>query len=174
MRLYIGGASGCGKTTLAQACSQILRVPYFTGSAVMVKVAGVMTREELSELPGEILEDLRCCAFKNIYLKHSDMILEGHFFLTATDAEYLDQLLLLQPSPETIVAFRQSDSSRLRPLELESVVADVEATRRRAELVSEQFHLPLKVISGMEDVLGVTLDVSQLFHKQASSLLAPG
>lgn len=161
-RLYIGGASGSGKTTISKSVAQLLGIPYFTGSSIMMTSAKVQSRDDLARLPKEYLDNLRKTAFRDIYEQHPVMILEGHYYFTDVDAEYFSALALIEASGQTILGYHLNDPARKRTLEQEAIEKDIVQTRGRAINASRSYNLPLTVVRNDGDVQEATEAIATL------------
>lgn len=116
-RVYVGGLSGSGKSTACKAVARKLGISYLTGSEIMMRSAGVATREDLDRLPEDVKNDLRLHSFESYYQKTPDLIINGHFYLTGTDIKYFDAYVLVEVDTERLIGFRQNDETRQRSLE---------------------------------------------------------
>jgi len=147
-RLYLGGPSGCGKTLAIKQINDLYpHISCLSGSQIMMRAAGVLTREELNLLSPAKKDVLRETAFSSYYAAAKNLILEGHFFLTETDARFIDSFVLVEVSVESLIRFRNSDSSRIRGIDLDDITQEVEVIEKRVFDFENKFEIKVVRIS---------------------------
>lgn len=138
-RVYIGGPGGSGKT---QACNQVaqkLGVSFQSSSEIMMRAAGVSTRGELERLPEDVKNNLRLRGFEDYYKTVSNLVMDGHFHLTATDAEYFDAYVLVETDIDSLIEYRRKDRSRVRALDRSVVEDEMARLEERVSNFESQF-----------------------------------
>jgi len=120
-RIYVGGSGGSGKTAICKLIAERLNIPVLTGSEIMMRAAGLSSREDLAKLSEEEKQRLRDSAFEACYQSAPELVIEGHFFLTGKDVRYLDAYILIETDEERLVEFRKNDSNRARSLDIEEI-----------------------------------------------------
>jgi len=155
-RLYVGGVGGCGKTV---ACKKVAAkfpgVVSLTGSEIMMRAAGVHTREELEQLPEGTKDWLRATAFEEYYKRYPDLIIEGHFFLTGVDIPYFDEYVLIEAALSDLIRFRLLDPLRKRDIDPENIRQEMQAIEGRVNRLEKEYGIKvvrIKNDSSLEDL----------------------
>ena len=153
-RVYIGGIGGSGKTRVTRLLAERIEgVSTLTGSEIMMRAAGVSSREELRQLPEEQKERLRISVIPALYKSHDQLLAEGHYYLTREEIDCFDAFLLVEAPVERIVEFRRSDVTRVRSLEPEAVLRERQEMTERIKLLETRHGLQVVKIEN-----GSTLD----------------
>lgn len=141
-RLYIGGPSGCGKTAAIKIInSRYSHISCLSGSQIMMRAAGVLTREELNLLPEAKKNTLRETAFSSYYAAAKNLILEGHFYLTEIDARFINSFVFVEASADSLIRFRKSDESRIRSTENSDISEEFAGLEKRIKDFEDKFRV---------------------------------
>jgi len=163
-RLYVGGVGGCGKTAVCRLLSSTLGVKHITGSEVMMRTAGVKSRDDLENLPEEIKARLRDTAYEEIYQQNTSLLVEGHFYLTETDANYLTSCVVIETDPEQLRLFRLRDSTRKRSTDKDAIVEEIAAFEGRVASFSKSYRLPICRIKNQGTLDELARGLEALYH----------
>lgn len=138
-RVYVGGPSGSGKTEACKRVAQALGISCLTGSQIMMKAAGISTRDELNALSEEKKNDLRLHAFETYYQSTPNLVIDGHFYLTETDIKYFDAYVLVEIETERLIEFRKQDGARQRSVEGSSIEEETSQLHQRMSKLEDEF-----------------------------------
>lgn len=149
-RLYIGGPSCCGKTSVIDKINNLYpHISCLSGSQIMMRAAGVLSREELSLLPEDKKDFLRETAFSSYYTAARNLILEGHFFLTEIDAKFLNSFVYIETDVKSLIRFRKLDKTRARSVTRNDILQEVSDLDGRVKEFESQYGI--KVIHVLND-----------------------
>jgi len=169
IKLYIGGIGGCGKSTAGELLSRRVSFPFFVGSEVRMKFAGVTTREELLAIPLETRREMRRTAFREVYEANSDLIMDGHYFLTDVDLEHLTHYLLVDVDVERAVVFRRNDLRRERSLREDDIRAEITELSERVSAFERNNGIKVNRIRNNDTIDTLAGSVEQLFTSLRSN-----
>lgn len=164
-RVYVGGVGGCGKTVACKAfATKHPDVSCLTGSEIMMKAAGVGTREELMNLPDEVKEPLRARAFEAYYQSNGQLVIDGHFYLTGTDIRYLDAFILLEVDLPKLTLFRIGDSSRARSLKREEMQSEITLMEERVRHLERTYSIRVIRINNGGSIDDLVTKIEQVYY----------
>ena len=103
---------------------------------------------------------------------------------TELDKAFFNEVILVEADPEVILERRQLDKHKLRPVELDAVIADMEAERSKASEICRESGAALRVIDanipsltlqtlrGLLQASGCTIETAPMYHQRRISEVA--
>lgn len=167
-RLYVGGPSGCGKTVVCKNITNNLGISCFTGSELMVKAAGVSTKDELDLLPEDIKNDLRLNSFKKYCESTQDLIMDGHFYLTENDINNFDAYILIEIDQETLINFRSKDETRQRTVEPIEIETEIIQINKRVQDLENQYGIKIITIKNNDTMEHLSKNIENIYLSLSS------
>lgn len=165
-RIYIGGLSGCGKT---EACRRFSlennRVVNMTGSEIMMQAAGVKTRDELANLPEKIKENLREIAFTKYYSSNPNLIIDGHFYITQHEIDYLDAFVLIEIDNQKLIRYRSNDEGRIRSLNIDDITQELTLLNQRISEAETRYNIEVIRINNDGSLIDLVEKISQVYSR---------
>lgn len=164
-KIYIGGVSGCGKSIVAQMMKdKYPTINYLAGSEIMMKAAGLSSREELDKLPEEIKNRLRVTAFQSYYSQECDIIAEGHYNLTDADIKLFEVFILIEATPQFLLNLRKSDKSRKRPITIDAIQNEIDQMRRRIQECRNKYKIKIIQVDNMGSLHDLFVQIERIFN----------
>ena len=146
-KIYIGGVSGCGKTTV----SELFKIKHknflhLSTSEEIMKQGKISTREELLSMSGEKLEKLRKEVFLPFYRKNKNIIVDGHYFLDQEDINYFDVFILIEIRFNKLIELRKIDPNHYRSNNIDDIKNEIKQMKDRVNQLENSFGIKIKKI----------------------------
>lgn len=125
MKIYIGGNNGVGKTTIIKKFSKNNDYFAIVGSELTTSITRLIPKTPETE-------DIITQMFKQEYLKHDNLIIDGHFYIGDAEKSCFDLFIIMTAKPEIVLERRLSNSEKNRETTMESVLKEEEKTITRA------------------------------------------
>lgn len=128
MKIYLGGVSGVGKTTIIRAFA-VKHREYIalSGSEIIMEAYGLSDRSMIKNI---VVEDT---VLEKAYSKHSDLIIDGHFFIGRAEQNSIDVFIFVISDVDTISRRRILDRSRERSTSIVDIRREMFETFQRAK-----------------------------------------
>lgn len=162
-KLYLGGPGGCGKTTVCERMVALHpKIRLVSGAEVMIRTAGVLSREELETLPEDVKDVIRNTAFTEYYKGANNILAEGHFWLTKEDAMYFDAFVLIETPIDLLVRFRSQDT-RLRSLDPGLIACEIGDLESRIAKLQTQHAIHITRVGNNSSIERLLEQVNDLY-----------
>ncbi|MDR2778573.1 MAG: hypothetical protein LBB13_03710 [Rickettsiales bacterium] len=129
MKIYLGGNSGVGKTSILNEFK--MRNPSFSclsGSQIIMEAYNLHSREEICGIEVESAD------LEKVYEKYENLVVDGHFRLCDAEKHLMNIFIYVTAEPEKILLRRTLDKGRKRELSLEAIRKEESESVQRARM----------------------------------------
>lgn len=149
MRVYLGGAQGVGKTSIAKLF--VDRNPKYSrcsGSELLMSICGVATRKELENIDKRTHEYAESVGYVNHVRNFENLIVDGHFELNELQVNCFKFFVYIT-CPATLVVNRiEKDETRKRNSDYAYIENDLKRHLQRIEDFKKRYsRAPLYVFN---------------------------
>ena len=158
--ICVAGVSGAGKTTLLRAQQESeIRDTQISGSSVVKAIIAPATVQELDAWPLEKRNAVRTQSIQWLRGQQIQcdgrLLVDGHFTLrnritgkiepifTAEDQAFFQALVLIHPSPESVLSQRETSTRNRRPESIEAITAHIEYEMKEGRRLAQLMGVPL-------------------------------
>jgi adenylate kinase len=173
--VLVGGVHGVGKTTTIESASIYLNrdILVLKGSVIMARILGVST-EDLPHVPQDARKSARVSMYEELstatngvrdchYCTYSDSGYEFPF-ATATDIGAAAVAVLIEASADKILE-RRTRIDRHRPLDMKTIIEQLELERQGAGHASRRLDIPLHIISNDGDPYTASIELAKILDE---------
>jgi adenylate kinase len=166
VRIYVGGVPGSGKTSTLKKISELNSdISVISSSKLLQEALGLSNKEDLSHCPVEELNNIRNIAIPGFINNHTNVVIDGHYFLTEKVAGLFDGFVYIDIDLETLIQFRKNDLEfPNRSIDRVEVLKEITDYKNRLVEKENCFHLKILHIKNEGTIEDLAIKILNYYY----------